>query len=285
MSAPQPRLDEATTDFERELLSSWGTEAPSRQARKRVLALGSQAAVIGAAATTNAASLGGGSLLSAAAPHAATLGLFGTVKWLVLIVVVGASVGATAAFVSSKPKAMDPTVALAATARARGPAPSTVIGEASPGVDRRAQGAPAPAAAVIPRTGAPERARVAPDRPSLVPVPVAQTPAAPSVAAMPPVAASRASLALGDQAALVDRARAALTRGDAATAARLADEYDTRFPSGVLAQEATVVRIQTLVMRGDTASAHALGERFLVANPTSPHAARVRRLLGIAQNP
>ena len=102
---------------------------------------------------------------------------------------------------------------------------------------------------------------------------------------MPPVPEVRAPLALGDQAALVDRARAALASGDAATAARLADEYDARFPSGVLGQEATVVRIQALVMRGDIASARVLGERFLAENGASPHAARVRRLLGIAPPP
>jgi hypothetical protein len=129
----------------------------------------------------------------------------------------------------------------------------------APGVEK-----PPPAAAA-PRIGAAARAHVASDGPLLV----AQPAAGPSTAALPPVAEARAPLALGDRAALVDRARAALASGDAATAARLADEYDARFPSGVLAQESTVMRIQALAMRGDLASARALGERFLAANDVS----------------
>jgi outer membrane protein assembly factor BamD (BamD/ComL family) len=95
----------------------------------------------------------------------------------------------------------------------------------------------------------------------------------------------RASRALGDQVAAMDSARSALASGDAAEARRQLDDYEARFPNGVLAQEATVLRIEALLKQGQGGAARALGERFLADHPTSAHAAHVRRMLRDVETP
>jgi hypothetical protein len=89
---------------------------------------------------------------------------------------------------------------------------------------------------------------------------------------------------LGDEIASLDRAREALAHGDASRALALVDEYAKEFPGGVLGQEATVVRIEALLARGDRKAADGLARRLLAAHPASPHAARVRALLAGASN-
>jgi TolA-binding protein len=93
------------------------------------------------------------------------------------------------------------------------------------------------------------------------------------------------ALGLGQQVAALDRARDALASGNAAGALRLVDEYDRQFPRGALAQEATALRIEALVQQGNRDAAGRLAERFLDANPRSPHAARIRLLVQRATNP
>ena len=56
------------------------------------------------------------------------------------------------------------------------------------------------------------------------------------------------------------------------------DGYDARFPGGLLVPEATVVRIEALVGKGDKAAARRLADVFLRTHPGSPLAARVRSL-------
>jgi outer membrane protein assembly factor BamD (BamD/ComL family) len=85
---------------------------------------------------------------------------------------------------------------------------------------------------------------------------------------------------VGDEVSSLDEARAALRRGDAATALRLLDAHDARFAGGDLAQEAALVRVQTLVSQGDDARAAAAAKRFLQVYPASPYAPSVRRIAG-----
>jgi outer membrane protein assembly factor BamD (BamD/ComL family) len=59
----------------------------------------------------------------------------------------------------------------------------------------------------------------------------------------------------------------------------LVDEYDAQFPDGMLSQEATVLRVEALVKEGDRSAAVGVGQRFLAAHPTSPHALRVKQLI------
>jgi outer membrane protein assembly factor BamD (BamD/ComL family) len=61
---------------------------------------------------------------------------------------------------------------------------------------------------------------------------------------------------------------------------RLVDAYEAEYPGGAFTQEAEVVRVDALVREGNRAEAERAGKRFLSAYPKSPHAARVRTLLG-----
>ena len=99
-------------------------------------------------------------------------------------------------------------------------------------------------------------------------------------AATPPAAAKLDTLPLELEA--IDNARGALAQGNAALASRLLDRYAARFPKPRLGAEATVLRVETLIARGDRAGASRLGKAFLQNNPKSPYARRVRSLIGDA---
>lgn len=79
---------------------------------------------------------------------------------------------------------------------------------------------------------------------------------------------------------LLDAVKSKLGAGAADGAARALDAYDAEFPQGVLRPEATVLRIRTLLLRGDREGARKLADAFLATHPSSVHAKRVRSLLG-----
>jgi hypothetical protein len=130
-------------------------------------------------------------------------------------------------------------------------------------------------AAVAAQLPAAEPPPAAPPVPPAGEIPSAQPSAAP---VDPPHASAKPSLA--DEVAALDVAREALAAGDAGRALRALDQHDQRFAGGMLGPEATVLRIEALLLRGDRASATRLGEAFLAAHPRSPHASRLRSLLG-----
>lgn len=74
-------------------------------------------------------------------------------------------------------------------------------------------------------------------------------------------------------------ARAALRRGDAASALEKLDAMGGRFPDGVLGQEREVLAIEALARAGQRTAASARAAAFLQAHPTSPHATKVRGFL------
>jgi TolA-binding protein len=96
-------------------------------------------------------------------------------------------------------------------------------------------------------------------------------PAAPSQGAQAPT--------LSDEVAALQAARAALAERDASGAITALDHYKSRFPSGRLAQEATVLRIEALMQRGDHAAASTLADRFEASHPHSPYADRIRSII------
>jgi TolA-binding protein len=75
--------------------------------------------------------------------------------------------------------------------------------------------------------------------------------------------------------------RGVLDKGDARGALAVLDRYQQDYPHGALAPEATVLRIEALQQAGERSRAKVLGEAFLKAHPKSPHAQRVRSLLGL----
>jgi len=288
MTAPKIRLEEGTTEFERDLLRSWEGEGPSPQARQKAVGLWGAGALVGVTATTAATGATGGAIAAGLAPKAAAVGLVAVGKWLAVgaVVVTGAVVAAPyvrsggATLVSSPGEVREP-VSLAP------PEPARVQEPPSPGGGVVAEVA-VPAVASPPAEAA-STSIVTPRR--TVAVPVAR-----GVAAPPPVVAPVASESpavvegkhsareLGEQVASVDRARSALAGGDAAEAIRLVDDYDARFPGGALAQEATTLRIEALLKEGRSVDAAQVADRFLSAHPTSPYAAKLRRLLGSEAN-
>ncbi len=103
--------------------------------------------------------------------------------------------------------------------------------------------------------------------------------------ALPPKAAARTagSVSFDDELALVESARTALAKGDAAGCLARLDEYDRRVQKGTFEREVAVMRIEALIARGDTARARSLGEAFLAQSPNSPYANRIRTLLARIQ--
>jgi hypothetical protein len=95
----------------------------------------------------------------------------------------------------------------------------------------------------------------------------------------PQIAQPAAATTLADEVAALQIARTALAAHDPSGAIVALDRYKSRFPSGKLGPEATVLRIDALNQRGDRAAAAALGDRFLSAHPRSPYADRVRSIL------
>jgi outer membrane protein assembly factor BamD (BamD/ComL family) len=63
-------------------------------------------------------------------------------------------------------------------------------------------------------------------------------------------------------------------------ALRALDEYQSQFPHGDLAPEALVLRIEALVRSDQRAAADKLARENLARNPGSPHARKIRTLLG-----
>jgi hypothetical protein len=143
-----------------------------------------------------------------------------------------------------------------------------------------------PAAVVQPSPPPPQKrpAPLANARLSVAPVveaPPAADTAAPAAAA-PPAAESRAATrqpTLAEEVDALDRARAALSRGDSRAALQALDAYGRAYPRGRLALEAEVLRIDALDKSGQSAGARRRAERFLRQNPQSVLASRVRRIL------
>ncbi|AKV00421.1 hypothetical protein AKJ09_07084 [Labilithrix luteola] len=119
------------------------------------------------------------------------------------------------------------------------------------------------------------------DPPSTKSVPVVKAPVSKSNAAPAETTAAPTARAdaFRDELALVERARAQLSRGDSAEALRTLDSHRTQFPSGAFVQEVVVMRIEALAASGNAEAARAEGTQFLERHSTSPYAERVRSVL------
>jgi hypothetical protein len=257
MSGPR-RLLEGGTSFERELLASARLDVGSESRLRRTLvAMGAGAAASGAARGA-AGALGAGGA-----------GTVATLKWLAIAVVVAGGASGAIAWSGARraptraATPVAPSIASAAIAPVSPPGEprrSSALGEDAPLV--RVPAAPPPPMHRLATAGRPR--------------PAESTPAAPAPAVDATLVAEIAAL---------ERARAAVRRRDAAAALRELDAYDRAFPSGALADEATVLRVDALSEGGSRAAAAALGWHFLATNPQSPHAAHVRSMIGEGANP
>ncbi len=95
-----------------------------------------------------------------------------------------------------------------------------------------------------------------------------------------PAAGQAGSKSIAREIEQLDLARARLQRGQARAALDALDAYLREHPAGVLAQEAGLLRIEALAAAGERGAARRHAERFLREHPGSPHASRIRALLG-----
>jgi hypothetical protein len=283
--------DPDASPLARSLLASAESDAPGARRRAAVAKrLGIAATLLGASGE-----VGAGGVVSA-------------MWWKIGLVVVAIGGAITGGVALTREPARQPAAAAviataAPTAPAPGPAP--IPGVTAP--DAPAPAAPAPAepapvepAAAVPAPAAPAPAAPAPaaptrahaERPASSPraqpgaatispaEPAASTvtsPAepAPTPAGAPAVDARR----LAAEVAILDRAGAALRRGDTAAAAAALDEHARDFADGALLAEAELLRIEALIHAGDAAQARARARDFLVRFPQSPLSKRLRSLL------
>jgi hypothetical protein len=149
--------------------------------------------------------------------------------------------------------------------RAQRPAPAPVVAAA-----------PVAAPVVVP-TPAPAVAPVAVEAPALRPAPVVRR-ARPAASAHAEAPANR----LAEETALLAAANGELRNGDARRALGLLDDYDRRYPQGVLREEVLATRVIARCQIGlaPDAAARRAANTFLTRHPASPLAPRVRSSCG-----
>lgn len=274
MTEPRRLKDKYAGGFEGALLRSARADAPSARARGRAfVALGVGGAVAGVPAATTAATGAAG------AKTLASVGLFAAVKWGGIGLAVGAL---TVGGIRQAPRLFHGPAETRASAAAiaKPPAPTDHHENIAPSIETEAELAPVLEPALA-QTAVPEpapRALTAPDSRAAASPPESAHAALPvSKAALPIDAIQEPQLA--EEVAALDRARR-LVANNPARALGLLDEYEPRFPHGNLAPEALVLRIEALVRAGDRARAETLASSFLAGHPRSPHAKRIRTVLG-----
>lgn len=253
MSDPRRLSEEGGSDLELSLLRSARHDAPSSASRRKALVALGLAGSVGAAVTATTAT-------STATTAIVKSSAGALLKWIAVGVIGGVvTVGAVTLV---QPSTSGPD---GGGSRVPGAAPQA--SPAAKGLAARAQAEqskPIETAAPLPAPDPPGEEAAAP-RPAASAAPASPRPAPTS---------------LTGEIASLDAAREALAAGDASRALRALDEHDRKFPGGMLGPEATVLRIEALALRGDRASAARLGNAFLDAHPRSPHANRVRTLIG-----
>ena len=87
--------------------------------------------------------------------------------------------------------------------------------------------------------------------------------------------------ALGRDLTQIDATRRALKAGDTKRAGELLDGYELGRQTDFFEREALVLRIETLVQRGQHERAATLASRYFQRFPDDVHAHRIRSLLGV----
>ena len=205
------------------------------------------------------ASFAGGAAFStttAAAAHAAAVtkakaGIFAVAaKWVLPVIAMGAVVG---------------TVVGAGIHLARPRAPSAAA--TSP-----VQQTPVQQTPIVQLSDLPSASDTAPVDEPVVAAPKPQATSMTRASASPPT--------LADELRLIERARSALAANDVAAADQALAVHARTFPSGVFAEEAHVLRIDSMMRRGDRARATRAASAYLATHPESPYAPRLHALLG-----
>ncbi|RYZ08390.1 MAG: outer membrane protein assembly factor BamD [Myxococcales bacterium] len=224
--------------------------AVPRAARRRALAF-----------TAAAVNLAGGGTAFAAG----SVSLVKSVALYVTVGVVGgglASLGVSSALTSwEQPRSAAPAI----TASPH-PAPGLAKPAPAPSAIAEVPAAPDPATPVISAEAEPPAAtkELAPIRGAL---PVASS-------------AAQSRPRLFDEQREIERARAAIARGDYSRGLQVLKSYDRAFPRGQFHPEALALRVEALSGRGDFSRARALADDFARRYPQHPLLARVQASAG-----
>lgn len=84
---------------------------------------------------------------------------------------------------------------------------------------------------------------------------------------------------LREEIRLLDAARSALQSHQPRAAMEAIDTYNARFPAGAFKQEAAMLKIQALALRGETSRANSMAKKFIKNNPDSPYVNRASRIV------
>jgi hypothetical protein len=279
MNAPR-RLAQDGNEFERQLLSSARLDVASPRSCKRALAAVGTLAALGSASAAGAATGIAGS------------GFAVLVKWVGLGMIAGA--GATGVARLLDPPRTGPT-------EARNVSAASTLTEGSTRESAETVSAAEASSSILSfhATAASETHDEAqPTRPQLLPRQVeapspsnvgrqvaTATPEPPpgSSPSVPPAGTSSPTNLTAEINALA-QVRAALGQGNATAAMFQLEAYRRTFPSAALDDEASVLEINALLLQGDHAAAALLARRYLAAHPSSPHAPRLRALVGESKN-
>ena len=251
MRDPRPREGGEASDLERRLLEAARQEEPSPEMLHRmerglgiagIAGLAAAASMTAATSTAIAAAAARTSGLSARAGMAAGVksSLFGAKAIGLVALIAGGALG----------------VRLLLSHPARPPRDARSL---------------APVAAAVSR---PEPVAAPSGSPAVAPALAAPAPIASPPAARP----GRVSADLRGEIALIDGARTALAAGSPRQAMHLLQQYNVRYPRGVLMPEALVIRIEALDRDGQHARARGLARAFVAGHPHSPLADRIARL-------
>jgi hypothetical protein len=244
MTDPRRLLSDPHGGLEAALLRAGAEEEPSRRAVERtVAAVGAGAATLGIVGAAASAPVVAG------AAAASSLGAVGAVKLLAMGAVAGLASGGAlfgvSRVVNERPEKPVPVVAPAETAVAPplpAPPPPVVTVEAPPVVEPPVSAAPAP-------------------RPA-------------------PASTEPEGTPLATEVALVDRAHAALRRGDASEALAILAAYESAFASPRLLPEVFALRMEASERAGDAGAARQWASRLVTRYPRSAQAARAYAVLG-----
>jgi hypothetical protein len=264
MREPQRLKDMYAGKLEGVVLGSARVDVPSIRARHRTLVtLGLAATATGLPVATTAA---------AGAKTVASVGLAVAVKWGAIGLTAGAL---TLGGIRAAPQWLGPRVprpvSTAIERKARAPLERSVEGVPREERDPQPttvepQAARAENALQVPRMNA--RKNVSPPSPT-------DRSTERKDALEPPLVETR----LAEEVAALDQARQVL-KTDPERSLELIDDYVSRFPSGELRPEALVLRIDALVRADRRPRAEAQASDYVSRFPRSPHAKRIRRLMG-----
>ena len=266
------RIDRDDADaLERRLASSWKTDGPSPAAKAATLAMFAAGAGAGAALAAGAK----GGAVTAKVAAAAGWSFAAKVGVGVLAVAAAGSVATFVATVATTPASRVPVAVSAAAPVEAAPIAARTNASASSDTTRD----PAPGVAPVAVTSLPSVVVAVPSVATAAPVTSSTITNPTPTPVVSAAAAARPDVALEEQVRAIDGARAALDRGDAAGCLAALARYDQAFPNGMLSQEASLLRVQALMKRGDRAGARDVAERFLASHASSPHEQKMRRLL------